>query len=49
MYPGHALAGLWYPIGVAAIGLVIGAIFIPGSKGAGQGNASQGEYNNQPE
>jgi MFS family permease len=40
MYPGHALAGLWYPIGVTAIGLVTGAIFIPGSKGAGRDNAS---------
>jgi len=40
MYTGHALAGLWYPIGVAAIGLVIGAIFIPGGNGAGRGDAS---------
>jgi MFS family permease len=46
MYPGHALVGLWYPIGVAAIGLLIGAICIPGSsggpggKGAGRGEAS---------
>jgi len=39
-YTGHALAGLWYPIGVAAIGLVIGAIFIPGGNGAGRGDAS---------
>jgi hypothetical protein len=35
IYSGHALVGLWYPIGVAAICLVIGAICIPGSKGAG--------------
>ena len=39
-YTGHALAGLWYPIGVAGICLVIGAICIPGSKGAGRGEAS---------
>ena len=38
IYPGHALAGLWYPMGAAAISLVIGAIGIPG-----------GKYNNQPE
>lgn len=31
-YPGQALAGLWYPIGVAAIGLVIGAIIINRNK-----------------
>jgi MFS family permease len=44
-YAGHALAGLWYPIGVAAIGLVIGVICIPGGpggKGAGRGEASGG-------
>jgi MFS family permease len=29
---GNKLVGLWYPIGVAAICLVIGAIYIPGSK-----------------
>jgi MFS family permease len=40
-YTGHALAGIWYPIGVAAIGLVIGAIFIPGGKRAGRGDASR--------
>jgi MFS family permease len=40
-YPGHALVGLWYPIGVAAICLVIGAICIPGNKGAGT-DAGQG-------
>jgi hypothetical protein len=34
-YPGHALVGLWYPIGAAAICLVIGAICIRGGKGAG--------------
>jgi hypothetical protein len=28
IYPGHALAGLWYPMGAAAIGLVIGVIGI---------------------
>ena len=42
-YAGHPLAGLWYPIGVAAISLVIGAICIPGGpggKGAGRGEAS---------
>jgi MFS family permease len=40
-YTGHALAGLWYPIGVAAISLVIGAICIPG--GMGRGDFPQGE------
>jgi len=39
-YTGHALVGLWYPIGVAAICLVIGAIFIPGGNGAGRGDAA---------
>lgn len=29
MYPGHALAGLWYPMGVSAVCLVIAAIYIP--------------------
>jgi MFS family permease len=39
VYPGHALVGLWYPIGLAAVCLVIGAIYIPGGKGAGRGDA----------
>jgi len=42
IYPGHALAGLWYPMGAAAIGLVIGVIGIPGGKGAGRGGFPQG-------
>jgi hypothetical protein len=29
---GDKLVGLWYPMGVAAIGLVLGAVFIPGKK-----------------
>ncbi len=29
IYTGDKLVGLWYPIGVAAISLVIGAIYIP--------------------
>jgi MFS family permease len=29
MYPGHALAGLWYPIGVSVVCLVIGVLYIP--------------------
>jgi MFS family permease len=41
IYPGHAQVGLWYPIGVAATCLVIGAVCIPGSKGAGRGDAPQ--------
>jgi MFS family permease len=28
-YTGHPLAGLWYPIGVAAICVIIGVLFIP--------------------
>jgi MFS family permease len=43
IYPGHALTGLWYPLGAAAISLVIGAIGIPGGsggKGAGRGEAA---------
>jgi MFS family permease len=46
IYPGHALVGLWYPIGVAAICLVIGAICIRGGNGAGTdagSNAGQGD------
>lgn len=30
IYTGDKLVGLWYPIGVAAVCLVIGAIYIPG-------------------
>ena len=30
IYTGDKLVGLWYPIGVAAISLIIGAIYIPG-------------------
>jgi MFS family permease len=43
LYTGHALIGLWYPIGVVAIGLVIGAICIPGSKGVGRSDFPQEE------
>jgi hypothetical protein len=28
-YPGESLAGLWYPIGVGALCLIIGAIYLP--------------------
>ena len=28
-HPGDPLAGLWYPMGVAAVCVIIGAIFIP--------------------
>jgi membrane-associated PAP2 superfamily phosphatase len=30
-YTGNKLAGLWYPVGVAAACFVIGALFIPNS------------------
>jgi MFS family permease len=31
-HPGDALAGLWYPIGIAAVCVMIGAIFIPNGR-----------------
>lgn len=40
IYTGNKLAGLWYPIGVAVICLVIGVICIP--RGAGRGDDPQG-------
>jgi MFS family permease len=35
IYTGNKLVGLWYPIGVAAICLIIGVLYIPGGKASG--------------
>jgi MFS family permease len=35
MYPGHSLAGLWYPIGVIVVCLIVGVAGLPAGRGDG--------------
>ena len=33
-WSGHPLAGLWYPTGILALGLVVGLLFLPETRDA---------------